>query len=49
MRTDPKLHFEHGDELVEASEGRAGRGPRPRWRDWFEVVPQAPCAVAGHD
>jgi len=44
MRTDPKLHFETGDELVEASEVAMRRA----WEAmpaWFEVLPQAPCAV----
>jgi uncharacterized protein (DUF885 family) len=44
MRTDPKLHFSSGDELVEASEVAMQRA----WDAmpaWFEVLPQAPCAV----
>ncbi|HEX4190142.1 MAG TPA: DUF885 domain-containing protein [Marmoricola sp.] len=44
LRTDPALHFEHGDQLVEASEIAMQRA----WDaigDWFEVLPQAPCAV----
>ena len=44
MRTDPKLHFETGDELVEASEVAMQRA----WDAmpaWFEVLPQAPCGV----
>ncbi len=44
MRTDPKLHFSAGDELIEASEVAMQRA----WDampDWFEVLPQAPCAV----
>jgi uncharacterized protein (DUF885 family) len=44
MRTDPKLHFSTGDELVEASEVAMQRA----WDampEWFEVLPQAPCAV----
>ncbi len=44
MRTDPKLHFTTGDELVEASEIAMQRA----WDampEWFEVLPQAPCAV----
>jgi len=44
MRTDPKLHFEHGDQLVEASQVAMRRA----WAalpDWFEVLPQAPCEV----
>ncbi len=44
MRTDPKLHFSTGDELVEASEVALQRA----WDampDWFEVLPQARCAV----
>jgi uncharacterized protein (DUF885 family) len=44
MRTDPKLHFTSGDELVKASEIAMQRA----WDampEWFEVLPQAPCAV----
>jgi uncharacterized protein (DUF885 family) len=44
MRTDPKLHFENGEQLVEASEIAMARA----WSAlpaWFEVLPQAPCAV----
>ncbi len=46
MRTDPKLHFEHGDELVEQSRIALARA-EAAMADWFEVVPQAPCAVQG--
>jgi len=44
MRTDPKLHFDHGDQLIEASQVATQRA----WAampEWFEVLPQAPCAV----
>ncbi len=44
MRSDPKLHFSTGDELIEASEVALQRA----WDampDWFEVLPQAQCAV----
>ena len=44
MRTDPKLHFEHGDQLVEASRVALQRA----WDAmpaWFEVLPKAPCTV----
>jgi len=44
MRTDPKLHFERGEQLVEASEVAMARA----WDAmpaWFEVLPQAPCEV----
>jgi uncharacterized protein (DUF885 family) len=44
MRADPKLHFSRGEELVEASEVAMQRA----WDampEWFEVLPQAPCAV----
>jgi uncharacterized protein (DUF885 family) len=44
MRTDPKLHFESGEQLIEASEVAMQRA----WDampSWFEVLPQAPCAV----
>ncbi len=46
MRTDPKLHFTAGEELVEQSRVAMQRA----WDampDWFEVLPQAPCAVEG--
>ncbi|MFZ2015983.1 MAG: DUF885 domain-containing protein [Nocardioides sp.] len=46
MRTDPKLHFEHGDELVEQSRVALARA-EAAMADWFEVVPHAPCAVEG--
>ncbi len=44
MRTDPALHFERSEQLVEASEVAMARA----WDAmpaWFEVLPQAPCAV----
>ncbi len=44
MRTDPQLHFETGEQLVEAAEVAMARA----WAampEWFEVLPQAPCAV----
>jgi len=44
MRTDPKLHFERGEQLVDASRVAMQRA----WEAmpaWFEVLPQAPCAV----
>jgi uncharacterized protein (DUF885 family) len=44
MRSDPKLHFETGEQLVEASETAMARA----WKampEWFEVLPQAPCGV----
>jgi len=46
MRTDPKLHFSRGEELVDASKVAMQRA----WdamSAWFEVLPQAPCAVEG--
>ena len=46
MRTDPLLHFEHGDEMVEQSKIALARA-EAAMGDWFEVVPQAPCAVSG--
>jgi uncharacterized protein (DUF885 family) len=46
MRTDPTLHFEHGEELVEQSRVALARA-EAAMGDWFEVVPQAPCAVQG--
>jgi uncharacterized protein (DUF885 family) len=44
MRTDPKLHFEHADELVEQSKIALARAEAVMG-EWFEVVPKAPCAV----
>jgi uncharacterized protein (DUF885 family) len=44
MRTDPKLHFESGEQIVEASEVAMQRA----WDampEWFEVLPKAPCRV----
>jgi uncharacterized protein (DUF885 family) len=44
MRSDPKLHFESGEQLVEASEVAMARA----WAalpEWFDTLPQAPCAV----
>jgi len=44
MRTDPALHFETGEQLVEASKVAMERA----WDampDWFSTLPQAPCAV----
>jgi uncharacterized protein (DUF885 family) len=46
MRTDPKLHFEHADELVDQSKIALARA-EAAMADWFEVVPQAACAVSG--
>lgn len=44
LRSDPALHFERGEQLVEAAEVAMARA----WEampDWFEVLPQAPCGV----
>jgi uncharacterized protein (DUF885 family) len=46
MRTDPKLHFEHADEMVEQSKVALARAEAVMG-EWFEVVPKAPCAVEG--
>ena len=46
MRTDPALHFEHGDEMVEQSKVALARA-EAAMADWFEVVPKASCAVQG--
>jgi uncharacterized protein (DUF885 family) len=46
MRTDPKLHFEHPDELVDQSKVALARAEAVMG-EWFEVVPKAPCAVEG--
>lgn len=46
MRTDPALHFGTGQQLVDASTAALSKA----WTamgDWFEVLPQAPCAVDG--
>ncbi|MGN6250471.1 MAG: DUF885 domain-containing protein [Marmoricola sp.] len=46
MREDPALHFTRAEELVEAAEVAMARA----WAampEWFEVLPQAPCAVEG--
>ncbi|MGN6161683.1 MAG: DUF885 domain-containing protein [Marmoricola sp.] len=46
MRTDPALHFQRGEELVEQSRVAMARA----WEampDWFETLPHAPCAVEG--
>ena len=44
MRTDPKLHFEHAEELIEQSKVALARAEAVMG-EWFEVVPKAPCAV----
>jgi uncharacterized protein (DUF885 family) len=44
MRTDPALHVETGDQLVEGTRVAIQRA----WEAmpaWFEVLPQAPCGV----
>ncbi|HET7349639.1 MAG TPA: DUF885 domain-containing protein [Marmoricola sp.] len=44
MRTGPELHFETGEQLIEASEVALQRA----WDampEWFEVLPKARCAV----
>ncbi|WP_232679643.1 DUF885 family protein [Nocardioides sp. R-C-SC26] len=46
MRHDPALHFTDGQQMVTASEVAMARA----WEAmpaWFEVLPQAPCAVQG--
>lgn len=46
LRTDPALHFDTADQLVEQSKVALQRA----WEamgDWFEVLPQAPCDVQG--
>ena len=48
MRTDPMLHFERAEELVEQSREALARA-ESAMQDWFEVLPQAPCAVEGTD
>ncbi|MGI8522124.1 MAG: DUF885 domain-containing protein [Nocardioides sp.] len=44
MRTDPALHFETGEEMVEKSREALARA-ESAMGEWFETVPQAPCAV----
>jgi uncharacterized protein (DUF885 family) len=46
MRTDPKMHYEHAEELVENSRTALARA-EAAMQDWFEVLPQASCAVEG--
>ena len=46
MRTDPKMHYEHAEELVENSRTALARA-EAAMGDWFEVLPQASCAVEG--
>ena len=48
MRTEPKLHFEHANELVEQSRVALARA-EAAMKDWFEVLPKASCAVASTD
>lgn len=46
MRTDPALHFETGEQLVERSKIAMARA----WDampEWFETLPKAPCEVEG--
>jgi uncharacterized protein (DUF885 family) len=46
MRNDPKLHFSHGQDLVDQSKVAMQRA----WDAmpaWFETLPQAPCGVEG--
>ena len=44
MRTDPALHFETGEEMVEKSKEALARAEAVMG-EWFETVPKAPCAV----
>lgn len=46
MRTDPALHFETGEQLVEGSKIAMARA-RDAMPEWFETLPQAPCQVEG--
>ena len=46
MRTDPALHFETGEELVERSRVALARAEAAAG-DWFSTLPKAPCAVEG--
>ena len=44
LRTDPALHFETGEEMVEQSRVALARA-EAAMGEWFEVVPKAPCIV----
>jgi len=46
LRTDPALHFETAEQLVEASKVAMARAAEVM-PAWFEVLPKAPCAVEG--
>jgi len=46
LRTDPALHFETAEQLVEASKVAMARAAEAM-PAWFEVLPKAPCAVEG--
>ncbi|MGH3412899.1 MAG: DUF885 domain-containing protein [Marmoricola sp.] len=46
MRTDPALHFETSGQLVDASV-KAMAKAHAAMRDWFDVLPKAPCEVEG--
>ncbi len=46
MRADPKMHYEHAEELVENARTALARA-EAAMKDWFEVLPQASCAVEG--
>jgi uncharacterized protein (DUF885 family) len=48
LRTDPALHFETGEQMVEMSKVALARAEAVMG-DWFEVVPKAPCGVEGID
>jgi uncharacterized protein (DUF885 family) len=44
MRSDPRLHFTSGEEIVTAAEVAMARAEAVT-PDWFEVLPRAPCGV----
>jgi uncharacterized protein (DUF885 family) len=46
LRSDPKLHYERPEELVEDSRTALARA-EAAMADWFEVVPRASCVVEG--
>jgi uncharacterized protein (DUF885 family) len=48
MRTDPALHFDHAQELVDHARVALARA-EAAMKDWFEVLPEASCAVEGTD
>ena len=48
LRSDPKLHYEHADDIADQARVALARA-EATMRHWFEVLPQAPCAVESTD